>query len=730
MVRATERARAQRARALTIIGVATWLVLPRALVCAQSDAEPVSDFHARATASPPPPSTPDLQLAPFRVVPRRTAESFLTLVPGLFLLNHAGAFHASTILLRGFDAGEGRDLAVLVHGVPINEPSNAHGHGYADTHFVIPELVDSLRVTEGPFAPEQSDFALAGSVEHRLGVRARGLRVQGELGSFDTRRLLLAWAPVAAERGTFAAVDLRDARGFGRHRASTSLALNAGYEHVVSPEVRLALLGFAHFADFDSAGVLRADDLAAHTLPCAPSERAQRLCAYDDTQGGASSRALLIATLSWTRPGTRLEQTIWGGWRRLRMRENFTGFLLDPRGDLVDQQYETGQAGLRGSYRATVRALDDRPQHLELGWIARHDAGTTRALRLRASDGAPYRADFDDTIAITHVGAHVAAELDFAEWIALRAALRADGFAYATTDHTEPERDREGERLPFRTTDALGISLQPRGTLRIRFAPWLEWQSSAGVGTRSSDAVALSDGERAPFARAIAIESGLALGLADHTAWALDARLVGFHTHVDRELVFDPERARNVDAGASSRLGALASVRVRVARWLDVLASGAWTEAFLLAPSAGWQEFTSDQRLPYVPRWTARLDVATHHAITVAGETITIGGGLGIGALGERPLPLGRVAPAFVLVDVGIVVRWRIVEVGAQITNLGDAGWDQNVFFYPSSFDAGATPSRLPALHAAAGAPRAALITLALLIDESDPLRGIAEEMP
>ncbi|MDQ3034030.1 MAG: TonB-dependent receptor [Myxococcota bacterium] len=693
-------------------------------------------FRARAITPPRPPdplpaspSELTLRVGALRAVPRRSAESLLTLAPGLFLVNHAGAFHASTVLFRGFDAGEGRDLEVLVSGVPLNEPSNAHGHGYADAHALIPELVHAVRVTGGPFAPAQSDFAIAGTAEYQLGPAWRGLRVQGELGSFDTRRLVLAWAPIGAERGTFIGFDLREGAGFGANRAATSVALNAGYEHVASRELRISVFGIAHFAEFRSAGVVRADDVTAGRLPCAPDRDAQLFCTPDPSQGGSASRVLVATTLAWTRPGTLLEQTIWAGWRRLRVRENFTGFLLDPRGDALDQQYETGTVGLRGRYRAELAALGELPQALEVGWIARHDTGTTRAWRARASDGVPYAAAFDDEIDLTHVGAHVAADLRFAEWIALRAAVRADGFAFATLDRAEPDRDREGERLPARTSDAIGISIQPRGTLRIALVPGvLEWQTSAGIGTRSSDAIALSEGERAPFARAIATETGLALRARERRTWDLDARAAAFHTHVDRELVFDPNRGRNVHAGASSRLGALAFARLRVERWLDVAGSFAWTEAFLLPEGAGWESFSSDERLPYVPRWTGRVDVAVQHPIVIDGEEIVLGGALGIGMLGERPLPLGAAADPVVLVDVALRARWRLFELGVQVQNLFDTRWQQSVFHYVSSFDPVATPSRVPAIHASAGAPISVLATLAILVDESAPLQGIPDE--
>ena len=619
------------------------------------------EFGATATARPGvttviPAAASDyrLRLGLLREVPRTSAESLLSLAPGVALVNHSGQYHASSVFLRGFDAGEGQDLEVIVDGIALNEPSNAHGHGYADTHFLIPELVSAIRVIQGPFAPDQSDFAVAGTAHYTLGVESRGVRLAGHYGSFDSYRALALWAPVGAREGTFVAGDLRGSRGFGVARASSSAALNARYEAELAPALLGHLFGAIAHADFASAGVVREDDVAAARLSsCDGSRDGQFFCTPDPRQGGASTRALLSAGLEWQRPGMRFTQSLWGGYRRLRVRENYTGVLLDERGDRLDEHYEAGTVGLRGAVRFETRLLD-QPQQLELGWVARHDSGTTRLFRERWAEDVPWTALIDDELHVTHVGGHVAIDARFFDWLALRAGVRADAFAFSTLDRAEPERDREGERLPLRGADAFGVSVQPRGTLRARL--WspardqgLEWQTSGGVGTRSSDATALSDGEFAPFARAIAIETGLSLRLAELDRLELEARVAAFHTHVDRDLLFDATRGRNVYAAATSRLGAQAFARVRWERWLDVAASFAWTEAFVLRGRDDWIDWVSQERVPYVPRWVARLDAAMAHDVDLGGaERITLAASLGIGALGERPLPLGATAAPLV----------------------------------------------------------------------------------
>ena len=104
-------------------------------------------------------------LGELKAVPRANAADALKLAPGFLLTNEGGSGHAEQVFLRGFDAREGQDLEFSVDGVPVNDAGNYHGNGYADTHFIIPELVESVRVLEGPYAPQQGDFAVAGSAD-------------------------------------------------------------------------------------------------------------------------------------------------------------------------------------------------------------------------------------------------------------------------------------------------------------------------------------------------------------------------------------------------------------------------------------------------------------------------------------------------------------------------------------------------------------------------------------
>jgi TonB family protein len=137
--------------------------IPEATAPAEQDGgvpdggEGVIDVTVLGRRRPPSRGTSDYQIetAQLAQVPHANASDFLKLAPGFLLTNEGGEGHAEQVFLRGFDAREGQDLEFSVDGVPINESGNLHGNGYADTHFIIPELIDSIRVLEGPFDPRQ-----------------------------------------------------------------------------------------------------------------------------------------------------------------------------------------------------------------------------------------------------------------------------------------------------------------------------------------------------------------------------------------------------------------------------------------------------------------------------------------------------------------------------------------------------------------------------------------------
>jgi outer membrane cobalamin receptor len=88
----------------------------------------------------------------------------LETVPGLVVTSHSGEGKANQYLMRGFNLDHGTNLGTYVDGMPINEPTNAHGQGYTDLNFMIPELATNIRYTKGTYYAGEGDFSSVGSV--------------------------------------------------------------------------------------------------------------------------------------------------------------------------------------------------------------------------------------------------------------------------------------------------------------------------------------------------------------------------------------------------------------------------------------------------------------------------------------------------------------------------------------------------------------------------------------
>src|SRR5262245_27031560 len=105
----------------------------------------------------------DLRLRPIT----REGE-LLETVPGLIVTQHSGDGKANQYFIRGFNLDHGTDFQTRIEGMPLNMPSHAHGQGYTDLNFLIPELVDYLDYRLGVYHTELGDFGSAGGAEFHL----------------------------------------------------------------------------------------------------------------------------------------------------------------------------------------------------------------------------------------------------------------------------------------------------------------------------------------------------------------------------------------------------------------------------------------------------------------------------------------------------------------------------------------------------------------------------------
>ena len=316
----------------------------------------------------------NISVGELRKVPRQNATEYLKLAPGILLTNEGGEGHAEQVFLRGFDAREGQDVEFSVGGVPINESGNLHGNGYADTHFIIPELIDSLRVVEGPFDPRQGNYAVAGSANYDLGLDKRGLTAKYTTGSWGTQRLLLLWGPKDENTRTFGGAEIYSTQGYGQNRDAQRATAMGQYEGRLGANGSYRITGTAYATHYHSAGVIREDDYESGKIGFYDSYSI--LLHQAVKPGGDASRYSIAADVETRKGNQTFSQQVFVIERDMRLLEDFTGYLLDvqlplqslhdQRGDMIDLWVHEFTLGARGASRLTGTVLG-LEQQLELG---------------------------------------------------------------------------------------------------------------------------------------------------------------------------------------------------------------------------------------------------------------------------------------------------------------------------------------------------------------------------
>ena len=113
-------------------------------------------------------SAGDISQTQIQSEPLLRPAAILESVPGLIVTQHSGEGKANQYFLRAFNLDHGTDLALEVDDMPVNMPTHAHGQGYSDFNFVIPELAADLHYKKGPYYADEGDFATAGTA--RVGL--------------------------------------------------------------------------------------------------------------------------------------------------------------------------------------------------------------------------------------------------------------------------------------------------------------------------------------------------------------------------------------------------------------------------------------------------------------------------------------------------------------------------------------------------------------------------------
>lgn len=669
----------------------------------QKQPEPPSPAGVTVQGVVPPRSASDVVVEErvLRAAPHKNASELLSVVPGVFISQHSGEGKAHQIFFRGFDAVHGQDVELWAAGAPVNDVSNIHGQGYADLHFLIPEVVQEIRSTPGTYDPRQGDFAVAGSMRFSLGYTEPGVSAKASLGSFGTRRYFLGYHPKSAPAGTFGAFELYGTDGFGPSRAARRVSGMGQAVFALGSDVSARVMASTYAGRFDSAGVLPLRDIETGVV--------DRFGTYDPKQGGASSRTQLVLELAnearerETESAHKWSIAPYAVFRSLKLRSNYTGTLTSTEGDSIQQLNDAVTLGAVASYRRAVE-LVSKHDSLEAGISLRADSirqsqHRTSTLTDAISDDAS-SPGIAGNVRATNAAGYIDVSLHPLRRVTLRGGLRADGLSYSN------ENTREAASGPARS--AMGGQLSKRATLDVAVMPGLHAVASYGEGFRSPQARSLGDGETTPFTRVVSYEAGLRF----RDDKRLQSSLALFQTRLSDDLVFDQSTARNELVPSTRRTGLAVNLLAQPTNWLVSSTSFSYTHA---AFSRGNERYRSGDLLPYVPQVVVRSDLAVSPVLgRFLNRELQSHFGVGLSYFGRRPLPYAEMGHDAFLVDARAELRLGAVQTGLELFNALDANWYDGEFVYASRF--GSAASLVPSRHVTVGPPRTLLWSLALFI--------------
>jgi outer membrane receptor protein involved in Fe transport len=496
----------------------------------------------------------------------------LEFVPGVIVTQHSGDGKANQYFLRGFNLDHGTDFATWVDGMPVNMRTHAHGQGYSDLNWLIPELVDRIAYRKGPYFADEGDFSSAGAAHIRLfdtlpagiatltgGEHAYARALAAKSVDAGPGQLLGAFEAAHNDGPWELPEKFHRANGVLRYSLSDALT-------------QASVTAMAYDANWDSTDQIPLRAVQDGTIG--------RFGTVDPTDGGKTSRYSLSFGLTHEfesdlqgHGGGELRLDAYAIQSSLDLFSDFTYFLDDPvRGDQFEQAEHRKVFGLEASRRWDTT-------------LAGHDASNTLGVELREDRLQPV--GLYDTAARVRTSTVQESTVDegsvalYAEnattWSpVLRsvAGLRFDHYDFDV-----------GSSIPQNAGHRSASIVSPK--LSLILGPWrkTEYFINAGTGFHSNDArgttetISPREGTPTqpvdPLVRSIGGELGLRTGAVP----GLQSSLALWVLKLDSELVFSGDAGDTEPSRASRRYGVEWSNRYEASRHVLLDADLAWSHA-------------------------------------------------------------------------------------------------------------------------------------------------------
>jgi outer membrane receptor protein involved in Fe transport len=614
------------------------------------------------------------------------SQEILRLVPGLFIGQHAGGGKAEQIFLRGFDLDHGTDIRLTVDGMPVNMVSHAHGQGYADLHFVIPELVEGADFKKGPYNTEKGNLATAGWVDFRTKTALDHSFVKLEAGQYNTYRAvagldLLGQKGRAKNQSAYLASEYSYSDSyFDNPQHFKRLNVMGKYHGHLAPNTNLTLTGSTFWSKWNHSGQVPGRAIESGLIGFFGS--------IDPSEGGETSRTNLNAQLVTVTPRNHIikNQFFYSNYN-FELYSNFTFFKEDSiNGDQIRQKEQRNLFGYNGSY-STQAYIGKSRWTTTLGAQYRQDITLHTELSHTKNRAETLNRIKFGNINEINAAAYADELIQFSDHFTLNAGVRLDYF------RSQYEDLLTGTATTKRATQAI---VSPKLNLYYTFNPSLQLYLNTGKGFHSNDArvVVAQDGRQIlPGAY------GSDLGVIFKPFPKLLINAAAWYLWLKQEFVYVGDEGVVEPSGRSRREGIDVSVRYQLTKnlYADVDLNTAKPRAI--------DAETGQNYLPLAPTFTSTggLSLQTRSGLN---------GSIRYRYMGDRPANEDNsiVAKGYFVTDLQANYTKRSYNIGLSVQNLFNTRWKETQFATESRLQGEATP--VDEIHFTPGTPFFARLSL------------------
>jgi hypothetical protein len=584
------------------------------------------------------------------------AQEILRMVPGLFIGQHQGGGKAEQIFLRGFDADHGHDISISADGIPVNMVSHAHGQGYADSHFIIPETIESAGFNKGPYDVEKGDMATAGYLDFQTfnGLKNSTIKLEG--GLFATFRGLalidlLSKKSNQKQQSWYVASEYSYTKGyFDTPEHFKRFNFFTKFNYRISPAQYLTICASTFYSSWFASGQLpeRAVD----------SGYVGYYGTLNPDEGGITSRTNFNIQLRSSLPkGRILKNQIYFSNYHFDLHSDFTFFLDDPiNGDEIRQKENRNLFGYNGTYMQENNIWRIKLGS-QIGCNVRVDATDNTSL-LHTRDrytllNMVKLGDIDEV----QTGFYLKETLKFSAKWSVKLGFRYDYFHYSYNNKFSGDSSLNG----LGKHKAYNDIFSPKLTVNYQSGQNKHWYLSLGKGFHSNDArVVVSPGGLKTLPRAYAADLGFICKplpnlLLHATAWYL---------LLQKEYVYGGDGSTVEFSGRTARAGIDITSRYQAGKFLffDIDIN------YAHGRSVG--EAKGNNYIPAAPVWSSSAGI---NLLNKSGWNAS----LRYRYLGKRPAnaDYSLECERYFVSDLVVKYRQSAFEYGLIINNLFDTKW-------------------------------------------------------